>query len=78
MKQTVGINANQHSCLLHYEYMEVEHGGVVNPTGFPNWNSYWTCHRKGLIGRNSKGRLTLTDLGRDALISYPQPVEVTA
>lgn len=77
MKQLIWINGFQHSCLKHYERMEVEVGGVVNPNGFPNWQSYWACHRKGLIDRNSKGRLVLTDRGRDALISFPDPVEVT-
>jgi hypothetical protein len=69
------INANQFETLKHFERCEVHGVDITHPVGIPTWPSFQACFNKQLIAKD-EGFYVLTDLGREALNAFPNPVSL--
>jgi len=67
------INCNQFETLKHFERCEVHGVDITHPIGIPSYGSFQACFKKGLLAK-VEGFYTLTDLGREALNAYPNPI----
>lgn len=76
MTQLLWINSNQAQCLRHYADAEDKGNPILRPGGIPSWPTYWACKKKGLIEVAPNKAHVLTELGRRALQTWPDPIAV--